>query len=357
MLSDLISVHDAQILIIDDHDTYLDSISEALNLAGFCHLHVFQCPRLALAHYETQSPDLLLLDLQMTELNGQDVLRLLADIYYYPMPPVIVLAASHGSQQRIDLLKRGAIDFLSKSVDVEELLYRVKNVLKMHLAHKESLQHNNTLDDLVKKRTSDLLKTQNEILERLGIAAEFKDKDTHYHTQRVGQYAGCLARTFGFNADITREITITAPLHDIGKIGVPDSVLLKPGKLEMEEWEQIKLHTIHGQNILKGSNNSLLKAAEVIALTHHERWDGQGYPYGLKNTETHIYGRITSIADVYDALTMDRPYKPAWSHERATAYIIEGKGSQFDPELVDLFASVENQFVEIASRLKYTETQ
>jgi putative two-component system response regulator len=352
MLNDLINVLDGRILILDDEEIYLDLFSEVLKLAGFQHVQVFQCPQRAVAHYQTQTPDLVLLDLQMPALNGREVLHLLTDIHFYPMPPIIVLTADHGRQARIDLLKEGATDFLTKPVDAEELLYRVKNVLKMHLAHKESLQHNDTLDNLVQKRTSDLLKTQSEILERLGIAAEFKDKDTHYHTQRVGQYAGCLAKTFGFNADVTQEITITAPLHDIGKIGVPDSVLLKPGKLEANEWEQIKLHTIHGKNILKGSDSRLLKAAEVIALTHHERWDGQGYPFGLKNTEIHIYGRITSIADVYDALTMDRPYKPAWTHERAVACIVEGRGSQFDPELVDVFAGVENQFVEIASRLK-----
>lgn len=198
-------------------------------------------------------------------------------------------------------------------------------------------------------QTSDLLKLQAEILERLGIAAEFKDTDTRFHTQRVGQFAGCLARETGFSADQAYEITVTAQLHDIGKVGIPDHVLLKPDKLNSEEWEIMKQHTLHGQRILKGSDNRLLKSAEVIALTHHERWDGLGYPQGLKGDETHIYGRITAIADVYDALTMLRPYKPAWSHDRAAAYIIAGSGSQFDPELVEVFANIQDQFVQLSN--------
>lgn len=198
-------------------------------------------------------------------------------------------------------------------------------------------------------QTSELLKLQTEILERLGIAAEFKDTDTRFHTQRVGQFAGCLARETGFSSDEAYEITVTAQLHDIGKVGIPDHVLLKPDKLNSEEWEIMKQHTLHGQRILKGSDSRLLKSAEVIALTHHERWDGRGYPQGLKGTETHIYGRITAIADVYDALTMHRPYKPAWPHQRAAAYIIDGSGSQFDPELVDVFANIQEQFVQLSN--------
>ncbi|MBS4050867.1 MAG: HD domain-containing protein [Methylomonas sp.] len=203
-------------------------------------------------------------------------------------------------------------------------------------------------------QTRELLKLQTEILERLGIAAEFKDTDTRFHTQRVGQFAGCLARETGFSADEAYEITVTAQLHDIGKVGVPDRVLLKPGKLNSEEWEIMKQHTLHGQLILKGSDSRLLKSAEVIALTHHERWDGRGYPQGLKGVETHIYGRITAIADVYDALTMHRPYKSAWSHERAAAYIIEGSGSQFDPDLANVFASIQDQFAALSEQWSET---
>jgi putative two-component system response regulator len=163
-----------------------------------------------------------------------------------------------------------------------------------------------------------------------------------------------LAREVGFSLDIVHEITLTAQLHDIGKVGVPDHVLLKPGKLNAEEWEIMKQYTINGHNILKGSDSRLLKSAEVIALTHHERWDGLGYPHGLKGTETHIYGRITAIADVYDALTMHRPYKSAWPHEQAADYIIDGSGNQFDPELVKVFSSVRDQFAALSNQWSET---
>ncbi|MCQ8102483.1 HD domain-containing protein [Methylomonas sp. SURF-2] len=211
-------------------------------------------------------------------------------------------------------------------------------------------QYQNISDALVQDQAQELLKLQAEILERLGIAGEFKDTDTDFHTQRVGHFAGCLAREVGFGADIVHEITLTAQLHDIGKVGVPDHVLLKPGKLNSEEWKIMKQHTIHGHNILKGSSSRLLKSAEVIALTHHERWDGTGYPHGLKGQETHVYGRITAIADVYDALTMHRPYKAAWSHKQAAAYIADGAGSQFDPELVKAFSSVQHQFAALSKQ-------
>lgn len=350
MLSDLLDIQSARILIIDDEDIYLDMLSAILHTQGYWNLTTFQSPRNAVEYYWTHKPDLVLLDFLMPELSGLEVLRLLQKEPYYPDPPVLVMTADASHETRLKCLGAGAKDFMRKPLDNAELLLRIKNLLLMHLGHKESIQHNGTLDNLIQHRTHELLKTQNEILERLGIASEFRDTDTHFHTQRVGQFAGCLAKTFGFNNDIVDEISITAPLHDIGKIGVPDHVLLKPGRLDAEEWEIMKLHTIHGQNILKGSDSSLLKAAEVIALTHHERWDGLGYPQGLMGGETHIYGRITAIADVYDALTMPRPYKPAWRHEQATAYIIDGGGNQFDPELVEVFSTVQDQFVAISNQ-------
>jgi putative two-component system response regulator len=250
------------------------------------------------------------------------------------------------------MLKHEINNLLSNPVYTQELISRAANVLSMPKIDNESPLTVGSQDYWLNQRSNELLAIQTEILERLGIADEFNDKDSYFHTPRVGQYAGCLAKSFGFNVDSVSEITITAPLHDIGKIGVPDSVLLKTGKLDTDEWEQIKQHTINGHNILKGSDSSLLKAAEVIALTHHERWDGQGYPYGLKTIEIHIYGRITAIADVYDALTMQRAYKTAWTHDQAVAHIVDGRGSQFDPELVDAFTRVEDKFCELASLLK-----
>ncbi|WP_446810714.1 HD-GYP domain-containing protein [Methylomonas sp. 2BW1-5-20] len=218
----------------------------------------------------------------------------------------------------------------------------------MYLPQLANMVFNDNLNGQAEQCAVELLKTQDDILESLGIADEFKDLDSHAHMQRVGQYAAHIAKSMGLSDQAVRELLVTAPLHDVGKIGVPDKVLSKPGKLDAIEWEMMKQHTTHGYNLLKGSNSRLLKVAEIIALSHHERWDGRGYPQGLRNTEIHLYGRITAIADVYDALTMARPYKKAWSHDQAAALIAGGRGTQFDPELVDVFQSIQNDFLSIS---------
>ncbi|MBD9355450.1 HD-GYP domain-containing protein [Methylomonas albis] len=218
----------------------------------------------------------------------------------------------------------------------------------MYLPRLDSMLFNDNQDRMLPNRSDELLKTQDDILESLGIAADFKDLDSRAHMLRVGQYAAHLAKSIGFDSQMVEVLLIAAPLHDVGKIGVPDKVLLKPGKLDESEWEMMKQHTTHGYNMLKGSNNSLLKTAEIIALSHHERWDGGGYPLGLKNTEIHLYGRITAIADVYDALTMERPYKKAWTHEQAAALIADSRATQFDPELVDVFQTIQGDFLSIS---------
>lgn len=351
MLYELLDIESANIFIIDNDEKNLNLLTEILTRHGFRNLTSFQSPQNAVAAYRANKPDLVLLDSTLPQLTILDVLRLFQETIYYPAPPVLVLTADKNHQACLNFLKRGAKDFMNKPFDTEELLCRVNNLLQMYLAHTESLQHNGTLDVLVEKRTSELLNTQKEILDRLGSAAEFKDKDTYRHTQRVGCFAACLAKTLGFNEQVVEDLLLTAPLHDVGKIGVPDHILFKPGKLDESEWEQMKQHTTHGFNILKGSNSRLLKTAEIIALTHHERWDGAGYPQRLISTNIHLYGRITSIADVYDALTMDRPYKNAWTHEQAAALIFEGRGTQFDPELVDVFQTVQDDFLSISKRL------
>lgn len=349
MLYELLDIESANILVMDNDGLCLGFLTETLASHGFRNLHAFQNPENAIASYRAGKPDLVLLDSTLPELTILAVLRLFQETIYFPAPPVLVLTADSNRHSRLSFLKHGAKDFMHKPIDVEELLCRVKNLLQMHMAHTDSLRHSDVLDGLVENRTSELLITQKEILQRLGSAAEFKDKDTYWHTQRVGCFAACLTKTLGFNEQVVEDLLLTAPLHDVGKIGVPDQILFKPGKLEADEWEQMKLHTTHGYNILKGSNSRLLKIAEIIALTHHERWDGAGYPYHLKYTDIHIYGRITAIADVYDALTMARPYKKAWTYARAAALILQERGKQFDPELVDAFATVQDKFVSIAA--------
>lgn len=352
MYMDLLDISDAHIALVDPDAEQCELLLQALRAKGFNNLSVFHHPQNALDQFRSKPPDLILFDYVLpNRRNRIDILRLFVTHNQHPLPLIVAMTADRCRSTRIEFFKLGVQDFLAKPIDAEESICRIVNLLRLHLAYKESLQHNDNLDDVVRHRTEALVKTQAEILERLGVAAEFKDKDTHLHTMRVGQFAGCLARQFGFNADLVEEITVTAPLHDIGKIGVPDSVLLKPGKLDPQEWELIKEHTTHGFNILKGSDSSLLKAAETIALSHHERWDGQGYPKGLKRLDIPVYGRITAIADVYDALTSPRPYKAAWPHQQAAALIADGRGSQFDPEMVDAFSAVRHEFIAIAGRL------
>ncbi len=351
MLYEVLDIESANILMIDNDGQYVALLTEILTCHGFSNLTAFQNPHHGVACYRANKPDLVLLDSSLPQLTILDVLRLFQETIYYPAPPVLVLTTERNRQSRLNFLERGAKDFMNKPFDIEEFLCRVKNLLQMHLAYTGSLQPDGALDASAEKRTGELLNTQKEILERLGCAAEFKDKDTYRHTQRVGCFAACLTKALVFNEQVVEDVLLTAPLHDVGKIGVPDHILFKPGKLDKNEWEQMKLHTTHGYNILKGSNSRLLKNAEIIALTHHERWDGAGYPNRLKNTEIHLYGRITAVADVYDALTMDRPYKKARTHEQAVALIIEGRGTQFDPELVDVFETVKEEFYSISKRI------
>lgn len=344
MINDLLDINSASILIVADEKFCLDFLESILINNGFNNLVTFQSTEQAFEFYQTSKPDLVFINLKVTVPSSLDMLKLFQDHAYYPRPPIVIFSEDDSRETKLTFFSSGAMDFIKKPFDEIEIICRVKNFLIMYLNHKESLQHYSSLDELVRKRTADLVNTQKEILNRLGIASEYKDADTYLHTIRVGQYAGHIAKSMGFNNHIIEELMITAPLHDIGKIGVPDNILFKQGKLDASEWELMKSHTIHGQNILKGSSSKLLKSAESIALSHHERWDGLGYPHQLKKTEIHIYSRITAICDVYDALTMDRPYKKAWSHEDAVDKIVEGRGTQFDPELVDIFQTVQREF-------------
>lgn len=347
MLNDLLSPESASILVYGEALQMLEPVRILLEHGGYHNVNVFSCHKQALDHFLQQPPDLILMDISVSsQLASEDLLAQIKSSA--PTIPVIVIDEQASRENKLKFLQHGAHDFFNKPLDLNETLCRIRNWLCMHLSHKESLEHYGNLDKLIETRTVALQKTQKEILQRLGIASEYKDADTYLHTIRVGQYAGYMAKSMGFNENIVEELVITAPLHDVGKIGVPDHILFKNGKLDEGEWEQMKLHTVHGYNILKGSDNKLLKSAETIALSHHERWDGKGYPYQLKQTEIHLYGRITAVCDVYDALTMERPYKRAWSHEEAVAKIIDGRDSQFDPELVDVFASITDKFSSIS---------
>ena len=347
MLNDLLDIKAAKILIVDDDKVNLVLIRNVLINNDFNNVYITQDIQKGLAYYQNNILDLVLLRIEKTTINPIELIKAFNLAEYSPNPPLVVMTTCNEKKNRLNILSNGAKDFICKPFDPDELLIRIRNFLEMHLTHKETVAHSNTLGRIVETRTNDLRATQKEIIERLSIASEYKDTDTGWHTKRVGLYAECLAKAMGFNSIVCEDLLLAAPLHDIGKIGVPDKVLLKPGKLDADEWKIMRQHTLIGHEILKNSKSRLLKNAESIALTHHERWDGQGYPQGLKDIETHLYGRITSVVDVYDALTMERPYKKAWTDEDTLELIRNGRGTQFDPELVDAFNSVKDKIIAI----------
>lgn len=334
-------------MVIDDEEINLEIIEELLEDEGFSNINCFSDPKEAVEHYQRIPPDLVLLDLNMPVMTGFEVSKQFQKINHSPPPPILIITALADRETKLKSLDSGARDILSKPFDDQEVIRRVRNLLEMHLAHKENLNYSHNLEHVVEQRTQELLDTQNEMIESLGLAAEYRDNETATHTIRVGLYCQALAKNLGINDREAYQLKLAAPLHDIGKIGIPDNVLLKQGKLDAEEWTLMKKHAQFGYNILKNSKSLLLKNAGIIALTHHEKWDGSGYPEGLKGADIHLYGRITAIADVFDALTMSRPYKKAWPIEDAIQLINDEAGKHFDPSIVDVFNKIIDELLKI----------
>ena len=250
----------------------------------------------------------------------------------------------------------GAVDFIGKTTNLKVLLSKVKVFLELY-------DHRTQLENAVAKRTGQLLMALKKLrvasldtINRLSAAAEYKDEDTGSHIVRMSLYAVALARQLGLGEQMIEKISYAAPMHDIGKIGIPDRILLKPGKLDAEEWKIMQEHTTIGARILAGSDSDFIRMGETIALTHHERWDGDGYPAGLAGENIPIEGRIVAVADVFDALTSKRPYKAPFSIEKACAIIAQGRGSQFDAQVVDAFEAVYEEIVQIRRAHQEAET-
>src|SRR3990170_1629849 len=331
----------ARILIVDDQEANIHLLEGILGRAGYAELRGVTDPRDVTLLYAEFQPDLVLLDLHMPHLDGYAVmekLRLLipADAYL----PILVLTADVAADARQRALSSGAKDFLTKPFDATEVLLRVRNLLETRFLHRQLWDHNQTLEGRVRQRTWQLEEARLEILERLALAAEFRDDDTGQHTQRVGKNATLLARVLGLPDARVELIGRAAPLHDVGKIGIPDHILLKPGALTADEFEVMKTHTTIGARILGGSRSPLLQMAEEIALTHHERWDDAGYPRGLSGDEIPIEGRIVAVADAFDAMTHDRPYRKARPDHEAWEILRRGAESQWDRRMVEAFESV-----------------
>jgi putative two-component system response regulator len=329
----------ARILIIDDEQSNVDLLRRLLERAGFGRVESTTDATQAADLYVRCRPDLILLDLHMPEMDGLAVLDQLNEIAEASYLPILMMTGDMTPEARQEALRRGAKDFVSKPYHTDEVLLRIRTLLETRFLYFQVQSQNQILEAKVRERTRDLENAQVEIIDRLARAAEFRDDSTGQHTERVGQMAALLARQLGLSDPQVSLIRRAAPLHDVGKIGIPDRILLKLGKLTLDEFEQVKTHTTIGARILSGSRFGVLRLAEEIAYSHHERWDGNGY-IGICGDEIPLAGRIVAVADVFDALTQKRPYKAAWPIAEAIAEIERQRSQQFDPDIVDAFLRV-----------------
>ncbi|MFI4876267.1 MAG: HD domain-containing phosphohydrolase [Blastopirellula sp. JB062] len=359
-----------RVAAIDDEPINLALAEAYLRNEGFESLEFYSNPQTALAAVRQDPPDLILLDLMMPQIDGLSFLRGITDDDNYLLSPVILLTASSDAAHRREALELGATDFLQKPISAEELIPRIRNVLSAeHLKHWLRNQ-NQQLEYMVQQRTLELERSQGLIIACLARAAEFRDELTGNHNLRVARYAGLIARNAGLPADLVNMIQMAAPLHDIGKVAVPDSILHKPDRLTPEERALMQRHTEWGRSIVEPekewgeviaeltagesgqANADLLRIASRISQSHHERWDGQGYPEGLAGEEIPIEARVVAVADVFDALSSKRPYKEAIPPQRCIEMIREERGRQFDPAMVDAFLDALPEVLWIAELLK-----
>ncbi|CAN2041256.1 putative two-component system response regulator [Candidatus Magnetomoraceae bacterium gMMP-15] len=292
-------------------------------------------------------PDLILLDIMMPNMDGYEVCERLKNNEYTNKIPVIFVTSLGEEKNEKKGLDLGAVDYITKPIKPVIVKARLRTHLALRNAEKQLAEHNIILEAKVKQRTKELSDSRLEIVHRLVSAAEYKDPETGFHIKRMSHYSEVIANAYGLSEHDCEIILLASPMHDIGKIGIPDNILLKPGKLTKDEWKIMKRHTNIGSEILSKSKSELIRFGQQIAITHHEKWDGSGYPYGLKGKAIPVYGRITALADVFDALTSKRPYKEPWSIDRALEEIINGRGLHFEPELVDIFEKIFPQILEI----------
>ena len=317
------------ILVVDDTPENITILSEVL--CDDYRIRVATSGEKALKIiYSDEPPDLILLDIMMPGLSGLEICRRLKANPDRRRIPVIFVTAMSSIEDEERGLAIGAVDYITKPISPPIVKARVRTHLALYDQSRE-------LERMVRQRTSELLTTRQQIIRRLGRAAEFKDNETGNHVLRMSHYARLIAEAHGLGDEAASIIFNTAPMHDIGKIGIPDSILLKPGKLNADEWKIMHQHPIMGAEIIGKHENELLETARIIALCHHEKWNGSGYPRGLKGEDIPLEGRIVAIADVFDALVSLRPYKPAFPLDEALRLMESQTGSHFDPELMQAF--------------------
>jgi putative two-component system response regulator len=331
-----------KVLVVDDNAANVALMEQLLGEGGYRNVLSTQDSEGAADLCRAWQPDLVLLDLHMPRVDGYEVMDQIQDLMEEPESlPVVVLTADVTSEARRRALAMGARDFVTKPIDGRELLLRTRNMLHTRQLQLELQMHNASLEASVRQRTLDLEAARLESLTVLAAVGEFHDDDTYRHTQRVGSLAASLGRQLDMSETACADLRSAAPLHDLGKVGVPREILRKPGPLSDTEREVMMRHPAIGAQILASASSPVLRLAAVIAHSHHERWDGSGYPDGLSGSDIPLAGRITAVADVFDALTHDRPYKSAWEIAAAIDLVADESGQQFDPEVAAAFAALD----------------
>lgn len=341
------------VLILDDQSTGRKILEEIIHtIDKDLHVASFADPHKALEQVRQQSPDLILTDYRMPQMNGVEFIKRVRKTAGCREVPIVMITVVGERSVLYDALNAGATDFLTRPFDQYECRSRCRNLLT--LRHQQSIIQDRAkwLEDQVKMATHQILLRERETLLRLAKAGEYRDEDTGNHVLRMARYSRAIAEYLGLSKSDCDEIKYASPMHDIGKIGIPDYILLKPGQLSISEWELMKQHTVIGHEILTESESRFIQTGSVIALSHHEKYDGTGYPYGIRGEEIPLPARIVAVADVYDALRSTRPYKPSWPREDAIRYINEQSGKHFDPACVDAFVKQLESIHEIESGLE-----
>ncbi|HUP77496.1 MAG TPA: HD domain-containing phosphohydrolase [Pirellula sp.] len=367
----------SKILIIDDESLNIDVVQGYLELEGYQYVDSTIDAVTAIRHIREFRPDLVLLDIHMPGISGLAILKAIRSDDSFSKLPVVILTASSTDETKLEALECGATDLLSKPVHRGELLARIRNVLTTKASQDQLCRYSEELELAVRQRTAELEASRLEVIHCLARAAEFRDDDTGQHIIRVGRYARIIGEELGLTNKQLDILEPAAQLHDVGKIGIPDSILLKPGKLTPEEFELIqkhcgygkkivdclpdreaefvRSHAEYGSRIMDVGNSPILKMAKRIAVTHHERWDGSGYPLGLSGEDIPLEGRITAVADVFDALSSKRSYKPAFTLSKCFQILLEGRNVHFDPAVVDAFFSRRDEIIQIQIELADTD--
>ena len=359
-------------MIIDDEPVNIKVVQLHLKLAGYQRFVTSTDPRPVMEMVAREMPDVILIDIMMPYVSGLQILERLRDADHLAHIPTIVLTAADNEQTRMEALGLGDTDFLGKPVNAAELIVRVRNALLVKAHHDHLKNYAREMEQQVRRRTAELAASRLELIHCLARTAEFRDNETSRHVIRVGRYAEIIARQLGMDEASVELIGHAAPLHDMGKVGVPDCVLLKPGRLTQDEyeimqkhavygqqtfepmspedWRTYKSHTFMGEMIMDVQSSPIITMAAKIALTHHEKWDGTGYPLGLKGQDIPLGGRITAVADVFDALSSKRPYKPAFELDRCFSIMEGGRGTHFDPQVLDAFLARREAVVQVHTK-------